>query len=167
MARRHRLPLLAALALAAGCVTTRPFTQTVREAGYGPTELAQAAFVTEGEFELWTAMEQVGVSPRTVARFVAAPDDTTLIVAITAAELEAELTFVRALGRAGSYTLRAVNGQALDGPIQIAGKQYQYHPCYLDVRWRCDAPIRPGTKNDTGLTLLVRLPRQPRSSTPD
>jgi hypothetical protein len=166
MTPRHRLLLLAALALAAGCITTKPFTQSVREAGYGPADLAQAPFVTDGEFELWGAALEIGVPPRTRARFVAAPDDTTLVVALTAAKLELELTFVRTYGRTGNYTLRMVNGHDLDGPIQIADGMYEYHPCYLNFRWDCTAPMRPGTKNDTGVTLLVRLPSRPRSSTP-
>jgi hypothetical protein len=166
MAPRHPLLLLAALVLAGGCVTTMPFTQSVRDAGYGPAELEQAPFVTEGEFELWTAAEKIGVSPRTQARFVAAPDDTTLIVAVTAKGVGMELTFVRAQGRTGNYMLHLVNGQAIDQSIQIGGVAYEYHSCFLDVNWDCATPIRPGTKNDTGVTLLVRLPRRPRSSTP-
>ncbi len=166
MALERPVLLLAALGLAGGCVTTQPFTQSVRNAGYGPAALAQAPFVTEGEFELWAAAEQIGVSPRTPARFVAAPDDTTLVVAVTAKLLDLELTFVRAQGRTGDYMLHAVNGQALDQSITIGGIAYEYRSCYLDVRWDCGTPIRPGTKNDTGVTLLVRLPRRPRSSTP-
>lgn len=166
MARERPVQLFAALVLAGGCVTTQPFTQSVRDAGYGPADLAQAPFVTEGEFELWTGVEQIGVSPRTPARFVTAPDDTTLVVAVTARGLELQLTFVRARGRTGDYMLHAVNGQALDQTIQIGGIAYEYHSCYLNVRWDCGTPIRPGTTNDTGVTLLVRLPKTPRSATP-
>jgi hypothetical protein len=164
MLLRNRLLMVAALACAAGCVTTQPFTQSVRAAGYGPAELAEAPFLTEGEFELWTAVRGIGVSPRTPGRFVAAPDDTTIVVAVRATEqLELELTFGRTRGHADAYTLRAVNGQPLDKTITIEGIGYEYRACYLNVGWKCQNPIQPGTHNDTGVTLLVRLPRKPPS----
>jgi hypothetical protein len=73
---------------------------------------------------------------------------------------------VRAHGRTGGYTLRRVNDQPLDKTITIDGVAYDYHPCYLNVNWQCSAPLRPGTGNDTGLTLLVRLPKTPHSRPP-
>jgi hypothetical protein len=156
MSLRRCCALLAGLAATTGCVTTRPFTQSLRDQGWTAADLQAAQFITSGEFELDGGDVRLGVPPQSRASLLAAPDDTTLVVAVRASHLGLELTFARTPGREGGYSLRAVNGQALDGPIEIAGTTYRYFPCVLDVGWRCANPIPPGTRDDRGVTLLVR-----------
>jgi hypothetical protein len=160
MPSRRFFTLLAALA-AAACVTTRPFTQSLRDGGWTAADLEAAQFITDGEFELAGGGGRIGVPPLTRAKLVEAPSDTMVVVAVSAAGLDLRLTFARAPGREGRYSLRAVNGQLLDGPIEVAGTKYRYFPCVLNVGWQCRTPIPPGTRDDRGVTLLVRLPRNP------
>jgi hypothetical protein len=144
---------LAFLLVVAGCSKPVPFTTDIRqEMGPEASNVGTLTLSVLETFELRTAgRSTIVVKNWTKAIAATAPSDTSLVLDVLGAQVAGQhdtlkLTF--ALGRAGAYTLRQVNGAWIGTSIPVGGISYQYHPCYQNVGSKCDQPVPSGTRED-------------------
>lgn len=144
-----------------GCVSVIPVSPAMRQELDTPAAVGAREFRILGQFELQIASRPTIVVPtKSAALAVSTPDDSTFLVTVLGIPLAGSpdtlhLTFMESSAAGGSYTLRAVNATPLGAAIPVGMLTYQYVPCTLNVRLRCDEPLHAGTLEDQGVRLGV------------
>jgi len=181
-----------AIVLLAGCASNPAFTQAERVSyALTPENVSHVQFWTVNAFQLRGAAdlatqgktgvsagiqyrEAISVKQGTPAVVVEMPDQRTVVVDVgyvldpLHADLNNTLLLRFAADEQGLYTLRAIAGQPVGGPIQLNGQEYAYFTCNGTLssaaRNKCTQTLRRGAGSDPSVTLRFKAMALERTS---